>query len=309
MADTPISQMTPFTPLARMLLPVADPALGNGLKNGSVSILALASYFGGISSIGVANAIVTTDALGNISGQQVIPTGGTVPITLAALAASVATDNNAGALIAAETTRAEAAEATLTSNLASEATTRATADATNANAITAETTRAEAAEATLTGNLASEVTARSAAISSEATTRATADATNANAITAETTRAEAAEATLQPKAANTDTVIAANALVWSSSLVLPWATESTVYATATSNATLAFPTGAPAGTKITLIITQDATGSRLLAFAAGFVNPLGIVPVLSTAPGAVDVLDFYMLPSGKCMVLPIYGVA
>lgn len=44
MVDTPISQMTPFTPLGRMVVPVADPALGNGLKNGSVTLDEIASF-------------------------------------------------------------------------------------------------------------------------------------------------------------------------------------------------------------------------------------------------------------------------
>jgi hypothetical protein len=87
-------------------------------------------------------------------------------------------------------------------------------------AITTETSRAESAEGTLTTNLASETSARGTAITSEASTRATADATlqtninneataraaavtaNTNAISTETSRAEAAEALALQKSNN-----------------------------------------------------------------------------------------------------------
>lgn len=92
-----------------------------------------------------------------------------------------------GAAIAAETTRATAAEGVNATAITTEATARAAGDATNAAAVTTEatartaaigveTTRAEAAEATNATNIA----------------------TNATAIAAETTRAEAAEALAAP---------------------------------------------------------------------------------------------------------------
>ncbi|BDB52207.1 hypothetical protein [Flavobacterium ammonificans] len=101
--------------------------------------------------------------------------------------------------LAAEVTRATAAETTLTTNLGAEVTRATAAEATlttnvtsNATAIAAEVTRATAAETTLTTNLAAEVT-RATAAEATLTTNVTA---NATAIAAETTRATAAEATL-----------------------------------------------------------------------------------------------------------------
>src|SRR5205807_4284654 len=65
-----------------------------------------------------------------------------------------------------ETNRAQGAEATLTTNLANEATTRAAADVTLGASIVSETTRATAAESTLTSSISSEA---SRAIAVEAT--------------------------------------------------------------------------------------------------------------------------------------------
>ena len=46
MASKPISAMTQFTPLGRMLMPVVDPAAATGNKNGSVLLGALISMLG-----------------------------------------------------------------------------------------------------------------------------------------------------------------------------------------------------------------------------------------------------------------------
>ncbi|MFV5689896.1 hypothetical protein ACM55M_14860, partial [Flavobacterium sp. ZT3R25] len=81
-------------------------------------------------------------------------------------------------------TTARAAESTLTTNLAAEATRAGLAETANATAISTEATTARAAESTLTTNLAA-----------EATRAGLAETANATAISAETTRATAAEAT------------------------------------------------------------------------------------------------------------------
>jgi hypothetical protein len=107
----------------------------------------------------------------------------------------------------AETTRAQAAEATKASTTAlnSETSRAEAAESSNASAISAETTRAETAESSNAAAITAETTARSAAVTAEASTRATADTVNASAIAAETTRAQAAEATIAPIGAFTDT--------------------------------------------------------------------------------------------------------
>lgn len=87
--------------------------------------------------------------------------------------------------IADEATRAQAAESTLTTNLAAEATRAQAAEATLTSDLAAEVTRATAAEQTLTTNLAAEVTRAQAA-----------EQANAQAVADEVTRATAAEQAL-----------------------------------------------------------------------------------------------------------------
>lgn len=102
--------------------------------------------------------------------------------------------------IAAETSRATAAENTLTNNLNSEISTRAAADATLTNNLNAEISTARAAETTLTGDLNAEISrattaeaANASAISAEAVTARAAEVANANNIAAEIVRATNAE--------------------------------------------------------------------------------------------------------------------
>ena len=61
--------------------------------------------------------------------------------------------------------------------------------------------------------------------------------------------------------------------------------------TLAGNRTLDNPTNIVDGGAYTLVITQDATGSRTLAYGSVFLFPGGSAPVLSTAAGAVDVLS------------------
>ena len=88
---------------------------------------------------------VSTNALKITSGQDVVD--------------NVATSilGNAAA-VSAETTRAQAAEQTLTTDLAAETTRAQTAEQTLTDNLAAETTRAQAAEQTLTTDLAAETT-------------------------------------------------------------------------------------------------------------------------------------------------------
>lgn len=58
------------------------------------------------------------------------------------------------------------------------------------------------------------------------------------------------------------------------------------------NRTLANPTNMKAGASYTLIVVQDGTGNRTLAYGANYKWPSGTAPVLSTAAGAIDILTF-----------------
>lgn len=60
------------------------------------------------------------------------------------------------------------------------------------------------------------------------------------------------------------------------------------------NRTLANPTNLVAGQHGTIVITQDGTGSRTLAYGANWKFPAGTAPTLTTTANAVDVLAYYV---------------
>jgi hypothetical protein len=60
------------------------------------------------------------------------------------------------------------------------------------------------------------------------------------------------------------------------------------------NRTLGAPTNQTAGQSGVIVITQDATGSRTLAFASVWKFPGGTAPTLTTTANAVDVLAYYV---------------
>jgi hypothetical protein len=66
--------------------------------------------------------------------------------------------------------------------------------------------------------------------------------------------------------------------------------------------TLGAPTNRRAGATYMLLVKQDATGGRTLAFNAAYRFPGGTDPVMSTAANAVDLLSFY------CDGTNLYGV-
>ena len=64
--------------------------------------------------------------------------------------------------------------------------------------------------------------------------------------------------------------------------------------TLAGNRTLANPTNLTAGQSGTIVITQDATGSRTLAYGANWKWPGGTAPTLTTTASAVDVVAYYV---------------
>ncbi|MDR3562048.1 MAG: hypothetical protein P4N59_11520 [Negativicutes bacterium] len=108
---------------------------------------------------------------------------------------------------------------------------------------------------------------------------------------------------------NIISVYTPQSVTWASTITLPFTQSAKLYSTANANATLANPSAAVPGAEFTWDITQDATGSRLLAFGSLFVFPNGITPVLSTAAGATDTLCGYVRNDGHILVTPIYGEA
>lgn len=65
------------------------------------------------------------------------------------------------------------------------------------------------------------------------------------------------------------------------------------------NRTLANPTNQTAGQSGVIVITQDATGSRTLAYGTYWKFPSGTAPTLTTTANAVDVLVYYVESSTR----------
>ena len=60
------------------------------------------------------------------------------------------------------------------------------------------------------------------------------------------------------------------------------------------NRTLANPTNLTAGQSGIIVVTQDGTGSRTLAYGSNWKFPGGTAPTLTTTASAVDVLAYYV---------------
>lgn len=65
------------------------------------------------------------------------------------------------------------------------------------------------------------------------------------------------------------------------------------------NRTLANPSNQTAGQSGTIVITQDGTGSRTLAYGSYWKFPGGTAPTLTTTASAVDVLVYYVESSTR----------
>lgn len=79
--------------------------------------------------------------------------------------------------------------------------------------------------------------------------------------------------------------------------------------TLATNATLANPTNQTAGQSGAIVITQDGTGSRTLAYGTNWKWAGGSAPVLSTAAGTVDVLTYYVESASRITATLLKGVA
>ena len=75
---------------------------------------------------------------------------------------------------------------------------------------------------------------------------------------------------------------------------IAWALDPSKIATVTlgGSRTLANPTNKAAGGTYLLIVKQDATGSRTLAYGTEYKFPSGIKPIMPTAPNSVTILTF-----------------
>lgn len=88
------------------------------------------------------------------------------------------------------------------------------------------------------------------------------------------------------------------AVVQSATIAVDLSTGLNFSTTMTGNRTLGAPTNAKPGQSGIIVITQDATGGRTLAFDAAWKFPMGLDPVLSIAAGARDVLCYTVIAPG-----------
>jgi len=84
----------------------------------------------------------------------------------------------------------------------------------------------------------------------------------------------------------------ATELIDAASIVWDVSANQVCSVTLEGNRTLANPTNMKDGAVYVLTVKQDATAPRLLAYDTAYKFPGGVVPVLSTTNGAVDILSF-----------------
>lgn len=79
--------------------------------------------------------------------------------------------------------------------------------------------------------------------------------------------------------------------------------------TINQNFTMAFPTNVAAGQSGIIVITQDASGSRLVTWASGWVAAGANKPVLSLSSNSVDYISYYVETSSRIFVNIIANVS
>jgi hypothetical protein len=92
---------------------------------------------------------------------------------------------------------------------------------------------------------------------------------------------------------------AISALTDGSTITPDFAVANNFSVTLGGNRTLANPTNITAGQSGVIVITQDGTGSRTLAYGSYFKFPSGTAPTLTTTASAVDVLVYYVESSTR----------
>ena len=79
--------------------------------------------------------------------------------------------------------------------------------------------------------------------------------------------------------------------------------------TLAENSTLSAPTNATAGQSGVIVVTQDSTGSRTLAYNSVYKFAGGTAPTLTTTASAVDVLAYYVESSSRITVTSLLNVS
>ena len=79
--------------------------------------------------------------------------------------------------------------------------------------------------------------------------------------------------------------------------------------TLAGNRTLGAPTNTTAGQSGVIVVTQDSTGSRTLAYNSIYKFAGGTAPTLTTTASAVDVLAYYVESSTRITVTSLLNVS
>jgi hypothetical protein len=98
-------------------------------------------------------------------------------------------------------------------------------------------------------------------------------------------------------------------LTYAATITPNFAASNNFSLTATGNFILAFPTNVVAGQSGIIAITQDATGSRVITFASGYVAAGAVKPTLTTTANAVDYISYYVETTGRVFVSITSAVA
>jgi hypothetical protein len=75
------------------------------------------------------------------------------------------------------------------------------------------------------------------------------------------------------------------------------------------NRTLGNPTNVNAGQAGQIVVKQDGTGSRTLAYSSDYKFPGGTAPTLTTTAGATDILSYYVVNSTFIAIIAILNVS
>lgn len=117
----------------------------------------------------------------------------------------------------------------------------------------------------------------------------------------------AATASRALSAANTWSSAAIVALTDAATITVDMSTFFNASVTLGGNRTLGNPSNTKVGQSGAIVITQDGTGSRTLAYASNwkYAGGIGTIPALSTAAGAVDVLTYFVISSTSILITGI----
>ena len=99
------------------------------------------------------------------------------------------------------------------------------------------------------------------------------------------------------------------ALTDASSVAIDLSLANNFTLTLAGNRTLAAPTNVTAGQSGVIVVSQDGTGSRTLAFNSIFKFAGGTAPTLTTTASAVDVLAYYVESSTRITVTSLLNVS